>query len=66
MNNIDVHDLLTTPLSMTVIGMVMVVLMALTMNSIVKRERAMMVRERRGDSSARVAYMAHWRDRTTA
>ena len=66
MNNIDVHDLLAAPLSMTVLGIVMVVLMALTMNSIIKRERAMMVRDRRHDSAARVAYMARWRNQTAA
>lgn len=66
MNSIDIHDLLATPLSMTLLGIVMVVLMALTMNSIVKRERAMMVRDRRSDSAATLAYVARWRNRTAA
>ncbi|MGD9621348.1 MAG: hypothetical protein AB7G47_17515 [Mycolicibacterium sp.] len=66
MNSIDVHDLLTTPLAMTALGFVIVVLMALTMNSVVKRERAMMVRALRHDSADRVAYLARWRNGTSA
>ncbi|MCH9641905.1 MAG: hypothetical protein K0U70_01555 [Actinomycetia bacterium] len=44
MNAIQFHDLLLTPLAMLAIAFVIVVLMALTMNAVVKRERAMMVR----------------------
>jgi hypothetical protein len=65
MNSFDVHELLTAPLAMTVLGLLMVVLMALTMNAVVKRERAMMVRSQR-DPAARVAYAARWRNRTAA
>lgn len=44
---------------MVVIGIVIVVLMALTLNAVVKRERAMMVRESR-DSGAKFGYMRRW------
>jgi hypothetical protein len=43
----------------------MVLLIALTMYAVIKRERAM-IRERRHDSAAQVAYMSRWRNRTAA
>ena len=66
MNNTDLNQLLAMPLSMSVPAIVMVLLMALTMNAVIKRERAMMIRERRDKSVAQVAYMNRWRNRTTA
>ncbi|MCH9668038.1 MAG: hypothetical protein K0U76_09855 [Actinomycetia bacterium] len=59
MNAIQFHDLLLMPWAMTAIGAVIVLLMALTMNAVVKRERAMMVRVSR-DASARLAYLRRW------
>jgi len=60
MNKIQFHDLLVTPIAMMVIGIVIVVLMGLTMNAVVKREGAMMVREPRRDSGAKVGYLRRW------
>ncbi len=59
MNAMQFHDLLLTPLAMMAIGTVIVVLMALTMSAVVKRERAMMVRASR-DASARMGYLRRW------
>lgn len=61
MTTTDFNQLMATPLSMTVTGIVMVVLMALTMRSIVKRQRAM-VRESRHDYLTRTAYTSRWRN----
>ncbi len=66
MNSFAVHEMLTTPISMTVLGFLMVVLIALTLRAVVKRERAMMTRDLRHDSAARVAYVARWRNRSAA
>ncbi len=42
MNSFAVREMLTTPMAMTVLGFLMVVLIAITGRAVVKRERAMM------------------------
>jgi hypothetical protein len=65
MKNNDLSQLLlATPLS-AVPAIVMVLLIALTMGSVIKRERAM-VPKRRHDSAVQVAYVSRWRNRTSA
>ena len=65
MNENDLSQLLlATPLS-AVPAIAMVLLIALTMRSVIKRERAMIPKRRR-DSAAQVAYMSRWRNRTLA
>ncbi|HYO02246.1 MAG TPA: hypothetical protein VET27_10315 [Mycobacterium sp.] len=64
MNNIF-NQLLATPLSMIVLASVMVVLMALTMYSVIKRDRAM-IGALRHDSEAKESYTSRWRNRTAA
>ncbi|MDZ4264276.1 MAG: hypothetical protein U1D00_00975 [Mycobacterium sp.] len=66
MYNTDLNQLLATPLFMSVPAIVLILLMALTMNAVIKRERAMMIRESRHESVAQVAYMNRWRNRTTS
>ncbi|ULE32733.1 hypothetical protein [Mycobacterium sp. IDR2000157661] len=61
----DFNELMATPFLMAVTALVMVVLMALTMRSVIKRQRAM-IREPRHDYFARLAYTSRWRDRTSA
>ena len=56
---------LLAPLFMIVPALVMVMLLALTMRSIIMRERAV-IRDRRNDPQARAAYEAQWRDRPAA
>jgi len=65
MNTTYFTQLLATPLSMIVPAAVMVLLIALTMYAVIKRERAM-IRERRRDPAAQAAYMSCWRNRTAA
>ena len=45
MNSFAVHEMFTTPIAMTVLGFLMVVLLALTMRAVVKRQRAIMTRD---------------------
>ncbi len=66
MNSFAVREMLTTPIAMTVLGFLMVVLIALTLRAVVKRERAMMTRDLQHDSAARVGYVARWRNRNAA
>ncbi len=62
MNNM-LNQLLATPLSIIILASVMVVLMALTMYSVIKRDRAM-TRARRNNSEAKESYMSRWQNRT--
>jgi F0F1-type ATP synthase membrane subunit b/b' len=64
MNN-EFNQSLAMPLPMIGLAIVMVLLLALTMNAVIKRERAM-IGKRRHDSAAQVAYMSRWRNRTAA
>ncbi|WP_421843418.1 hypothetical protein [Mycobacterium sp.] len=62
MNTIDLNQLLlTTPLS-AVPAIVLIVLTALTMGSVIRRERAMIPASRR-PSAVQAAYMSRWRNR---
>ena len=65
MNNTDFNQLLATPLSMIVPAIVLVLLTVLTMYAVIKRERAM-IRRRRYDSAAQLAYTSRWRNGTAA
>jgi hypothetical protein len=62
MNN-QFNQLLTMPLPIIGLAIVMVLLLALTMNAVIKRDRAM-IGERRHDSAAQGSYMSRWRDLT--
>ncbi len=57
--------LVNSPLAVLLPAIISVVLIALTMYSVIKRERAM-IRERRYDPGAKVAYVNRWRNRTVA
>lgn len=64
MNDTDLNQLMNTPLSMAIAAIVILVLIALTVRSVIKRQEAM-IRDERLDSFGRLAYMNHWRDRTS-
>lgn len=65
MLNIGLEDPRFAPLFMIVPAVIMVLLLALTMRSVVMRERAM-VRQNRQDPDAQAAYERRWRDRSAA
>ncbi len=66
MNSFAVHEMLTTPIAMTALGFLMVVLIALTMRAVVKRELAMMIPDLHPNSATRASYVARWRNRNAA
>ena len=58
-------DPVFAPLSIIAPALLLIVLLALTMRSIILREKAM-IRERRNSDEARAAYDSNWRNRTAA
>ncbi|HOB48429.1 MAG TPA: hypothetical protein PKK01_03835 [Mycobacterium sp.] len=65
MINIGLEDPRFAPLFMIVPAIIMVLLIALTMRSVILRERAM-VRQHREDPDARRAYEQTWRNHSAA
>jgi hypothetical protein len=61
MNSIELNQLPSPQLSLSVAALVLVVLTILTVYSVIKRENAM-IRQRRRNSGAPVVYMSVWRD----
>lgn len=65
MNHSDFNELVTTPMFMAVTAFVVVVLIALTMRSVVKRQQAM-IRRKPFDALAQNTYTSRWRDGLSA
>lgn len=62
MNAIELNSaVLTAPYFLIAAGIVMVVLMALTVRSVIMREKAM-IRRNREDADLRAAYETRWRN----
>ena len=60
MNAISIHDPSLLPLFIIASSLVLITLLALTMRSIIMREKAM-IRRNRHDADARASYESRWR-----